>query len=220
LNAYYIWLHPYFPILPPAQSSQLEDNPHLWFQKSSEPAFNSLSPAALAISAILALIPHPEDSAPFEEESIIARRETSHLFAERTLECIETDSEIPNSSISPARALSDEHSHISRPCFHPCVPQELEAVIALSILSVYEYAQRGTISKMRHRAGQALMRAMDLSLHDRGTENDAYAEARRRVWWMTVGFLELLCITEDYADLEYAVYLCLSGFDCELYGMC
>jgi hypothetical protein len=192
MDAYYIWLHPYFPILPSARSSRLKDNPHLWFPKSSEPAFLSLSPTALAISAILALIPHPEDPAPFEEENIIARRETSHLFAKRTLECIETDSEIPNSSISPAHALLDEHSHISRPCFHPFVPIELETVVALSILSVYEYAQRGNISKMKDRAGQALLRAMDLSLHNRGTESDVYAEARRRAWWMTVSFLEIL----------------------------
>jgi hypothetical protein len=192
LDAYYIWLHPYFPILPPAQSSQPKDNPHLWFPKSSEPTFNSLSPTALAISAIMALIPHPEDPAPFKQESIIARRETSHLFAKRTLECIETDSELPSSSVSPAQALLHEHLHISRPCFHPCVPIELETVVALSILSVYEYAQRGNIAKMRDRAGQALMRAMDLSLHTRETESDVYAEARRRVWWMTVSFFSFL----------------------------
>ncbi|KAH0293789.1 hypothetical protein KCU62_g885, partial [Aureobasidium sp. EXF-3399] len=185
LDAYYIWLHPYFPILPPAKSSQSKDNPHLWYPKSSELAFESMSPTALAISAILALIPHPEEPAPFEQESIIVRRETAHRFAKRTLECIELDSEIPNSSISPAQALIDEHSCISRPAFHPCVPLELEAVIALSILSVYEYAQRGNIAKMRDRASQALMRAMNLSLHDRGTEIDGFAEARRRTWWMT-----------------------------------
>jgi hypothetical protein len=186
LDAYYIWLHPYFPILPPAISSQPKDNPNIWFSKSSEPIFESLSPAALAISAVLALIPHLEETAPFEQESIIARREAAQSFAKRTLESIDNDSEIPNSSISPAKALLDEHSCISRPAFHPCVPLELESVIALSILSVYEYSQRGNIPKMRDRAGQALMRAMDLSLHDRGTELDFFTEARRRTWWMTV----------------------------------
>jgi hypothetical protein len=187
-DAYYIWLHPYFPILPPAISSQPKDDPYIWFPKSSEPAFESLSPAALAISAILALIPHPEETAPFEQESVTARREAAQLFAKRTLESIESDSEIPNSSVSPAQALLDEHSCISRPAFHPCVPLELESVIALNILSVYEYSQRGNISKMRDRAGQALMRAMNLSLHDRGTELDFFTEARRRTWWMTVSY--------------------------------
>lgn len=51
---------------------------------------------------------------------------------------------------------------------------------------MYEYAQRGNIVKMRDRASQALMRAMNLPLHDRGTEIDGFAEARRRTWWMTV----------------------------------
>ncbi|KAI4723137.1 hypothetical protein E4T48_00383 [Aureobasidium sp. EXF-10727] len=185
LDAYYIWLHPYFPILPPSKSSRSKDNPQLWYPKDPESVFESLSPAALAISAVLALIPHPEESAPFEEESINARRETAHFFAKLTLESIERDSEKPNSSIAPAQALLDEHSCVSRPAFHPQVPIEAESVVALSILSVYEYAQRGNITKMRDRAGQALMRAMDLSLHDRGTELDVFGEARRRIWWMT-----------------------------------
>jgi len=69
-------------------------------------------------------------------------------------------------------------------------------VIALSILSVYEYAQRGNIAKMRDRASQALMRAMNLSLHDRGTEINGFAEARRRTWWMTVRVFRFLCVDE------------------------
>ncbi|THZ12509.1 hypothetical protein D6C90_10374, partial [Aureobasidium pullulans] len=123
--------------------------------------------------------------APFSEESIKARREAAHHFAKRTIESIECDSEMPDSSISPAQALVYGYSHISRPAFHSRVPVELESVIALSILSVYEYAQRGNITKMRDRASQALMMAMNLSLHDRGTELDRFAEARRRIWWMT-----------------------------------
>ncbi|KAH0210060.1 hypothetical protein KCU86_g6856, partial [Aureobasidium melanogenum] len=185
LDAYYTWLHPYFPILPPSRTSQPQDNPQLWFPGSSESVFESRSPAALAISAILALIPHPEEYAPFEEESIKARREAAHAFAKCALESIESDSEIPNSSISPAQALLDEKVYFSRPAFHPRVPIEAESVVALSTLSVYEYAQRGNITKMRDRAGQALMMAMNLSLHDRGTELDTFAEARSRIWWMS-----------------------------------
>ncbi|KAL2026473.1 hypothetical protein VTO58DRAFT_102453 [Aureobasidium pullulans] len=185
LDAYYIWLHPFFPILPPSEATHPKDNPQLWFPESSACTFEPRSPASLAISAILALIPHPEEGAPFSEESIKARREAAHHFAKRTIESIECDSEMPDSSISPAQALVNGHSHISRPAFHSRVPVELESVIALSILSVYEYAQRGNITKMRDRASQALMMAMNLSLHDRGTELDGFAEARRRIWWMT-----------------------------------
>ncbi|KAI5255326.1 hypothetical protein E4T42_01894 [Aureobasidium subglaciale] len=185
LDAYYIWLHPYFPILPASVNGHPKDNPQFWYPGSSDTTYDSLSPTGLAISAILALIPHPEEGAPFEEESIRARREAAQVFVKRTLERMESDSEIPNSSISPAQALLDERSHISRPAFHVRVPIELESVVALSILSVYEYAQRGNITKMRDRASQALIMAMNLSLHDRGTELDLYAESRRRVWWMT-----------------------------------
>ncbi|THZ89867.1 hypothetical protein D6C88_04497, partial [Aureobasidium pullulans] len=185
LDAYYIWLHPFFPILPPSEATHSKDNPQLWFPESSAYTFEPRSPASLAISAILALIPHPEEGAPFSEESIKARREAAHHFAKRTIESIECDSEMPDSSISPAQALVNGYSHISRPAFHSRVPVELESVIALSILSVYEYAQRGNITKMRDRASQALMMAMNLSLHDRGTELDGFAEARRRIWWMT-----------------------------------
>lgn len=197
MDAYHIWLHPYFPIFPPAISGQPKDNPHLWYPKASESAFESPSPAALAISAVLALIPHPEDPAPFSPESITARREAAHLFAKCSFDCIENDLEIPNSSISPAQALLDGQSCISRPAFHPCVPLELESVIALNILSVYEYAQRGNLPKMRDRASQAVIRAMDLSLHDREIEGDAFAEARRRTWWMSVSFRHILTINRS-----------------------
>ncbi|TIA36740.1 hypothetical protein D6C78_05216 [Aureobasidium pullulans] len=118
LDAYYIWLHPFFPILPPSEATHPKDNPQLWFPESSACTFEPRSPASLAISAILALIPHPEEGAPFSEESIKARREAAHHFAKRTIESIECDSEMPDSSISPAQALVNGYSHISRPAFH------------------------------------------------------------------------------------------------------
>jgi hypothetical protein len=153
--------------------------------------FESRSPLGLAISVIMALIPHAEEGAPHDEESIRARRQAAHFFVKRTLETIENDSELPDSAISPAQALVHGQVSLSRAAFDARVPIELERVAALSILSVYEYAQRGNIPKMRDRASQALVTAMNLSLHDRGTEVDMFAEAKRRVWWMTVGFSSL-----------------------------
>jgi hypothetical protein len=67
----------------------------------------------------------------------------------------------------------------------------LESVLSLILLSVYEYAQRGNMAKMRNRAGQALTAAMSMSLHE-ALEGDEFAEARRRAWWMTVCFLVVL----------------------------
>jgi hypothetical protein len=67
-------------------------------------------------------------------------------------------------------------------------PEDLETLLALLILSVYEYSQRGNLLKMRYRAGQALALALDKSLHS-CMDNDEFSEARRRAWWMTVSCL-------------------------------
>ena len=197
----------------------ISDKPQLWYPQSSADGFESLSPASLAISAILALIPHPEEEEPFHVDSIKARRQVAHSLAKRTLERIESDSEMPDSAISPAEALvrGQPPLGLARPSFHSQVPIELESVIALSVLSVYEYAQRGNINKTRDRASQALIMAINMSLHDRGMEIGVFAEAKRRAWWMAV------C---DNVLLEYVqstnsvlVHLCLPGFDRYLYGM-
>lgn len=108
----------------------------------------------------------------------------AHSFAQSALEAVEADLELLDSSSDPSRALSDGAPMISRQPFHPKVPVALEAVLALVLLSAYEYAQRGNIRKMCNRAGQALTAAMSMSLHEI-VEDDEYAEARRRAWWIT-----------------------------------
>ena len=82
-------------------------------------------------------------------------------------------------------ALSSDPAPINRHRFHPQVSLESESIVALLLLSTYEYAQRGNIAKLRNRAGQALNAAMDLGLHCKGDEQSYYAESNRRVWWMT-----------------------------------
>lgn len=153
------------------------------FDEGYEPT----SPIALAISAILTLIPCPEDTQHHFHESKLFRRKYAQYFAQSAFETIENDEEIPDSAIAPHRVLSANESqrqNFRRP-FHPRVPVELESIIALDILSVYEYSQRGNLKKMQNRAGQAIMAAMDMSLHSCSVE-DEFSEARRRVWWMTV----------------------------------
>lgn len=151
------------------------------FEDSYEPT----SPITLAISAILALIPCPEDSNYQSHDSQLYRRKYAQYFAQSAFETIESDEEIPDSAIEPPKALSEDHQHNFRRPFHPQVPVELETIIALDILSVYEYAQRGNLKKMQNRAGQALMSAFELHLHS-CTIDDEFTEARRRVWWMSV----------------------------------
>ncbi|KAI9815782.1 MAG: hypothetical protein M1827_002178 [Pycnora praestabilis] len=200
LDAYYVFVHPFFPILPPPVTFPAVDRPLMRARNPSDSPsaniessnFEPSSPISLAISSILTLIPHPDDRNFTTPESILLRREHAQSFAQSTMESIEIESELLDSSTSPSRALSGSPSQFYRPSFHPKMPLELESILALLVLSIYEYAQRGNITKMRSRAGQALISAMNIGLHSRGSEDDEFAEARRRAWWMTVSDLVLL----------------------------
>jgi len=104
---------------------------------------------------------------------------------------IEDESDIPQ-DLSPSAALAYSAAVPQRSPLHPNVPIELESVLSLCVLAIYEYAQRGNIRKMQDRAGQALVSAMTMSLHCQTNDNTIHAEARRRAWWMTVSSLRLL----------------------------
>lgn len=188
LNAYYVYIHPYFPILPPPEATPF-DNPVARFKNQAEDFegdFEPSSPIALAISAVLALIPCANDVSYASQGSLRFRRTYAQLMAQSAIEHIEAEDEIPESSIVPQDALSLESPSKppAREPFHQDLPQELENIVALDILSVYEYAQRGNLKKMQSRAGQAFVDAMALNIHN-CTEEDRFSEARSRVWWMT-----------------------------------
>ncbi|KAH8811026.1 hypothetical protein F5884DRAFT_668838 [Xylogone sp. PMI_703] len=192
LNAYYFYIHQYFPVLPPPEPHQIVDNVQSGSRRSADAIFNSIkpefepsSPLSLAISANLALIPHPDDPDPTSPESVLARRAQAHAFSQSALESIEIESELVNSTTHPEDALSSGPPSITRKPFHPQVRLENESVIAFLLLSTYEYGQRGNINKMCTRAGQALVAAMGLGLHARGDAEDFFAESDRRVWWTT-----------------------------------
>ncbi|KAJ5881262.1 uncharacterized protein N7473_012315 [Penicillium subrubescens] len=189
LNAYYDFIHSYFPILPPRASTQFQDRPlHCPVSPgpSSEPLmiYRPRSPLSLAISAILALIPHPDDPESSSAASVLQRRTYAHTFAQLANSIIETECDLELSSTDPGQALSSARPSVNRERLHPMTPEDLETLLALLILSVYEYSQRGNLLKMRYRAGQALALALDKSLHC-CTDNDEFSEARRRAWWMT-----------------------------------
>ncbi|KAJ5841363.1 hypothetical protein N7534_011193 [Penicillium rubens] len=184
LNAYYDFIHNYFPILPPRASPPCRDRPlncSVPCSNASEPMmmYRPRSPLSLALSAILALIPHPSDLEPSSTASVIQRRTYAHAFAQLAHSTIEAECDLDISSTDPGQALS-----AARPLFHSQTPVDYESVLALLVLSVYEYSQRGNLLKMRYRAGQALAMALDKSLHAQ-IENDEFPEARRRAWWMT-----------------------------------
>lgn len=105
---------------------------------------------------------------------------------------IEDETDIPD---SPSTALAYGTIVPQRQPLHPQVPIELEGVVSLCLLAIYEYSQRGNIRKMQDRAGQALMSAMNMSLHSQTDPDVPFTEARRRAWWMTVSFLCLVFLT-------------------------
>lgn len=193
LNAYYVFIHAYFPVLPPPVSPIMADMPvdspggssYSTSSKSTVP-YEPTSPLSLAISAVLALVPHPHDPNPSSPEAVLLRRSTAENFARAAIERIDADSELVESATQPSQALQKPEPSITRKPLHPKTPLELEGILALLILSIYEYAQRGNLVKMRSRAGQAYVMAMDMSLHSLGSQNDEFSEARRRAWWMTV----------------------------------
>ncbi|KAH2455749.1 hypothetical protein KXW63_003703 [Aspergillus fumigatus] len=192
LNAYYDFIHHYFPILPPRVARRCPDRPiksagHYSLSPSEEPllAYKPQSPLSLAISAILALVPLPDDPEPLSPVAVIRRRTYAHTFAQLANAGVEEDCELQASSTDPSQALANNRPRINREPLHPRTPVELESLLALLILCVYEYTQRGNLLKMRYRAGQALAIALDMSLQSLGEENDECAEARRRAWWMT-----------------------------------
>ncbi|GKZ45553.1 hypothetical protein AbraIFM66951_008206 [Aspergillus brasiliensis] len=192
LNAYYDFIHNYFPILPPRVDPPAPDRPldcagSFTDSPSEQPVliYKPRSPLSLAVSAILALVPHPNDPEPSGPASVIRRRTFAHTYAQLANAAIESDCELHASSTYPSDALTNERPLIDREPFHPQTPVELESLLALLVLSIYEYNQRGNLLKMRYRAGQALAIALDMSLHCLGEEFDEFAEARRRAWWMT-----------------------------------
>ncbi|KAJ5337889.1 hypothetical protein N7452_004617 [Penicillium brevicompactum] len=189
LNAYYDFIHNYFPILPPRASPPCRDRPlncPVPGSNTSEPMmmYRPRSPLSLALSAILALIPHPSDLEPNSGPSVLQRRAYAHSFAQLANTTIEAECDLDMSSTDPAQALSAGRPFVGRQSFHPHCPVDYESLLALLVLSIYEYAQRGNLLKMRYRAGQALAIALDKSLHAQ-MGNDEFSEARRRAWWMT-----------------------------------
>ncbi|KAJ6013763.1 hypothetical protein N7540_008354 [Penicillium herquei] len=199
MNAYYIYIYPFLPILPPPKLPLYQDRPAaintLGLKESvidrSCLSYWPTSSLTLAISAILALIPFPADPNSFNTLSVNLRRPHAHLYAEAAFS--EVDNEIDG---------------ISATCSHPRIDSRMEPdsyaksqlspIIALVLLSIYEYCQRGNISRMRSRANQAVTAAMDLSLHNSGSRA---SEAQRRTWWSAMLVLYLSSIDQQISPI-------------------
>ncbi|OJZ85134.1 hypothetical protein ASPFODRAFT_47691 [Aspergillus luchuensis CBS 106.47] len=181
INAYYIFIHPYLPLLPPPAVSQYVDKPVALSMRSAHVDASHLpywptTSLGLAMAAILTLIPLPGDAHAMENEAVSVRRSYADYFARSALDVSE-ESLVPSSNSELTQG----------PCspLHPEIPGQLEPILALALLSLYECCQRGNVPKMRIRANQALTMAMDLSLHTQKSANNC-SDAIRRCWWSTM----------------------------------
>ncbi|CAG7928703.1 unnamed protein product [Penicillium olsonii] len=189
-NAYYIYIHPYLPLLPPPIEPQYEDQPKVIkpLEEYSEPAKSNLpywpaSSLSLAISAMLVLIPAPEDQFPTADISLAYRRCYAQLFAQAALAAVEAEIDDLSHPLTPKTSESERSR--GQDGLHPRVPAQVYPVLALVVLSIYEYCQRGNVSRMRARGNQAITTAMDISIHCLYSSETTFSEAQRRAWWMT-----------------------------------
>ncbi|KAE8149496.1 hypothetical protein BDV25DRAFT_125848 [Aspergillus avenaceus] len=196
INAYYHYIHPYISLLPSAESPWYEDRPQVFqpppaeagtIDKSSLPYWPTTS-FTLALSALLALIPPPQDSNPSAMCHVWLRRSYAHVYAEAALS--KAESEIDDLQ---ATNIADRGSIAENRYINCGVPIELRPILALIVLSLYEYCQRGNPSRMRTRANQAITTAMDISLH---CLDSTASEVHRRAWWSAIYILHFNSIVQ------------------------
>jgi hypothetical protein len=191
VNAYYIFFHPYLPLLPASNMQRNEDRHSLTRlpNGATQPTRADLpywpkSSLGLALSALLVMIPSSQDPFPDSEMSILIRRSYAQLFAQAALASVESDIDDLGPGLNfaaPTAGMSQEKSPL-----HAQVLSQLEPILALVVLSIYEYCQRGNVSRMRARINQAVTTAMDLSLHNLEPSATTHLEAQKRTWWITV----------------------------------
>ncbi|QYS99597.1 hypothetical protein H0G86_006719 [Trichoderma simmonsii] len=206
LNAYYIFLHQYFPILPPPKTRPTLDCPIQWPLSAAEKMIphQSISPLSLALSAVLALIPLSQETRCTAAACVSFRKALAQKFSQAALQRIDADSEyldfISDRQIGSMAAV--EQLSTSRDPLHPQTPVELESILALLLLSNYEHTERANSLKMTARASQALIIAKNMFLHRLGLENDTFSEAKRRAWWMAYFCAHLCSVVRQSACLN------------------
>lgn len=229
VNAYYIYIHPYLPLLPASNVQRNEDRHSLTGlpNEATEPTRADLSywpksSLGLALSALLVMIPSSQDPFPTSDMSVLVRRSFAQLFAQAALASVKGD--IDDLGPGPnVAALAAEMSQEKSP-LHSQVLSQLEPILALVVLSIYEYCQRGNVSRMRARINQAVTTAMDISLHNLESSATEHSEAQKRTWWITVscayGYLfqvavanPLRCLWLTSHQISILQYGCRSKFN-------
>lgn len=174
LDAYYIWIHPTFPVLPDPQYSPV-DRPLEWRPVTLDelPGHTPSNPLILAILAIVVMIPMPGS---VQAKTPAMRRQFSAAIAKRAYYSVVFEDQSTGVGLT-----------MSRSPVHPLVPPELESILALCLLGQYEYLQNGDMDKMQSLTREALENAIRLQLHLQPTSNQsAFDDARQRAWWTVV----------------------------------
>ncbi|CAG8178434.1 unnamed protein product [Penicillium salamii] len=190
VNAYYIYIHPYLPLLPPPETHLFPDNSQGIALKSFEPDESSLpywpeSPLGLALMALLVLIPQSEDANPMRLAQLEVRKSYANKFVQAALRSI-SDCSASRGKFSRDPISTPRLDEASRSVLHADLPSSLEPVLALLLLGAYESCQNSDRRQMRSRVYDALVLAMDLSLHIRDPMAPEEDPTKARVWWMTV----------------------------------
>lgn len=190
VNAYYIYIHPYLPLLPPPEKRLFADDSQGIVLTSIQPdeSFFSYWPESslgLAIMAILVLIPPPEEADPLRIGQLEVRKSYANYFVQAALRSIsDCSTERGQSSRNPIS--TPRLDEVSRSVLHAELPSSLEPVLALLLLGAYESCQNSDRRQMRSRVYDALVLAMDLSIHVKDPVAPEEDPVKARVWWMTV----------------------------------
>lgn len=135
--------------------------------------------------ALLVLLPLPEEPHPMQEVQTEIRNSYAKLYADAALKSIDSfSSDRDQTTAAPISTPGMDEA--PRSSGHPRLPCTLEPVLALLLLGVYEYCQNSDRRQMRSRIYNALILAMDLSLHVNGTANLESSDIQSRVWWIVM----------------------------------
>jgi hypothetical protein len=164
LDAYYLLIHPCFPVLPPPLAID-QGTEHVTTAHEADVA-HSESPLVHAIATILALVPKTA------EHAHAARYEFAEHCSTLALRAIDRD--------------MDASGALTRRRVHDNVPVYLESTLASFLVAVYEYNYRGSMMRARTRMASVITMAMDLGLQDIDAEVTIDSECKRRAWFMIV----------------------------------
>lgn len=170
LDAYYLLIHPGFPILPPSTIN-------LPGQQQASTAIESAqycsdSPLLHAIATLVALVPKGAEHGNTRVHAQAARYEYAEFCSRSALKCIDDD--------------MDSSGSLIRDRFHQDVPTYLESTLANLLVAVYEYNYRGAMMRARTRTASVVTMAIDLGLHDTGSGSPLDSECKSRTWSMIV----------------------------------